>query len=183
MQSFTLFASPWWVNLLVLVPIVLFFACRKDRLSFTRRDLVATAIFGIAFGFVEAAVVVYLRTILGFIPVSSDQLVQVTNVLPQNLFAVEFVREIATIVMLGSIGALVGRGFKERFAIFLWAFAFWDIFYYIWLLYLVKWPSSLMTSDVLFLVPVPWLSQVWFPILVSLLSIFAVVLSVKNDRK
>ena len=182
MQSFTLLASPWWVNLLLLIPIVLFFAYRKDRLSLTRKDLVVTAIFGIAFGFVEAAVVVYLRTILGFIPVSSDQLVQVTNVLPQNLFAVEFLREIATIIMLGSIGALVGRGFKERFAIFLWAFAFWDLFYYVWLWYLIKWPLSLTTSDVLFLVPVPWLSQVWFPCLVSLLSIVAILLSVKSKK-
>lgn len=174
MENFQLFASPWWVNLLILVPVVLFLSCRKNKLSISRKNLVVTALFGVAFGFVEAAVVVYLRTILGFIPISSNELVQVTNVLPQNLLAVEFLREIATIVMLVSVALLVGKKFKERFSIFLFVFAFWDFFYYVWLWLLIGWPSSLTTSDVLFLVPAPWISQVWFPLLTSFLSIIVV---------
>jgi hypothetical protein len=56
-------------------------------------------------------------------------------------------------------------------------FAFWDIFYYAGLWLIIRWPSSLLTQDVLFLIPTPWIAPVWFPILVSLLAIAAVLLA------
>jgi hypothetical protein len=56
-------------------------------------------------------------------------------------------------------------------------FAFWDIFYYACLWLVIRWPPSLLTDDVLFLVPTPWIAPVWFPILVSLLAIAAVLLA------
>ncbi len=59
-------------------------------------------------------------------------------------------------------------------------FAFWDIFYYIGLWGAIRWPPSLFTPDILFLIPVPWLSQVWFPVLASVFSACAVVLGRKK---
>jgi hypothetical protein len=58
------FAEPWWVNLLLLVPLVSFYAWRNSGLAIANRTLVVTAFFGAAFGFVEASVVVYLRAIM-----------------------------------------------------------------------------------------------------------------------
>ncbi len=195
MNSFTFFASPWWVNLLILAPFIAYYFWREHRLELAGRVLVYAAIFGIAFGFVEAAVVVYLRAAVGLLPgyggtlsdvtrLSSDMFQQVKNVseLPQSLFVIDFFREIATMVMLVSVTLLAVRGKRERWAIFLWTFAFWDIFYYVWLWVLIRWPASLATPDVLFLVPVSWLSQVWFPILVSVLMIKAVFLSRKTKK-
>jgi hypothetical protein len=66
---------------------------------------------------------------------------------------------------------------KERWALFLWMFAFWDISYYAGLWLIIRWPPSLFTQDVLFLIPTPWMAPVWFPILVSLLAIAAVLLA------
>lgn len=43
----------------------------------------------------------------------------------------------------------------------------WDIFYYVWLKALHDWPSSLMSRDLLFLIPVPWVGPVWAPCLIS----------------
>jgi hypothetical protein len=83
-------------------------------------------------------------------------------------------REAATIVMLVVIAWLTGGSWLEKVIFFLWTFAFWDLFYYLSLYILIKWPPTLKTIDVLFLIPVPWIAPVWFPIGVSLLTIIVI---------
>jgi len=196
MSNFILFAHPWWVNLVILIPLVSYYLWRKKRLRISRRVLIITALFGISFGFVEASVVVYLRAAVGLLPgyggtlsdvgrLSADiyQQAQILGELPKSLLRLEVFREIAAIVMLCSVAFVSVKDFRERFAIFIWVFAVWDIFYYAGLWATVRWPASLLTSDVLFLIPVPWISQIWFPITVSVLSIIAVVFSRKPDKK
>ncbi|MBI2007321.1 MAG: hypothetical protein HYS83_01285 [Candidatus Blackburnbacteria bacterium] len=140
------------------------------------------AIFAIAFAFVEAAVVVYLRHIVGFAPleVSKDE---VALVLPgiaflkanaavkiidsRALLNIEMVREAATIVILASVALLAGKKFWDRVAYFFLAFGIWDIFYYLFLRATVGWPQTLADADVLFLLPVPWVGPVFVPVLIS----------------
>ncbi len=191
-EHFQIFAQPWWVNLLILMPIISFYAFRKG-LQISRQALLSAATFGIAFGFVEAAAVVYLRAAVGLLPGYGGTLADVANFsgsifqqaqilaqLPKNLLAMEVLREIATMIMLVSIALLSAKKFKERCAIFLLTFAAWDIFYYVWLWAAARWPQSLLTQDVLFLIPTPWISQVWFPVLVSVLVILAVIINTKS---
>jgi hypothetical protein len=47
----------------------------------------------------------------------------------------------------------------------------WDIFYYVFLWLLMRWPPSLGTWDLLFLIPIPWIGPVWLPILISCMLI------------
>lgn len=154
------------------------------------------ALFGASFGVVEAAVVVYLRAAADVpghhsSPISQPEdpsaayqkAVSSVAQFPQNLRAIEVFREAATMVMLGSVALLAGAGAKERWGSFLWAFAAWDITYYVGLWATLGWPSSLKDYDVLFLIPVPWVAQVWFPLLVSSLTLLAVVLSPNPSRK
>jgi hypothetical protein len=68
MEKLEVWAQPWWVNLLVLIPLATYFAYRRKGLSLERRQLIIIAIFAGAFGFVEAAVVVYLRAAIGLLP-------------------------------------------------------------------------------------------------------------------
>jgi hypothetical protein len=84
-------------------------------------------------------------------------------------------REAATIVMLGSVALLTAAKLSSRAAVFLWTFAIWDITYYAVLWATVRWPLSLRDPDVLFLIPRPWISPVWYPLLVSALAILAVL--------
>jgi len=188
MNEFIHFAQPWWVNLFILVPFVAYSLWRKKGLAISVRTLAVAACFGIAFGFVEAAVVVYLRAAVGLLPgyggtlsdvarLSADlyQNAQLLGELPKSLFVVEALREGATMVMLLSVALLASESLRERCAVFLWIFASWDIFYYAGLWLTVRWPASLLTPDVLFLIPVPWVAQLWFPLLVSALTMAAVV--------
>ncbi len=178
MSGFVLFATPWWVNLLILVPCVPYLLSAKQRIGIGKRRLLEAALFGVAFGFVEAAVVVYLRAATGLL---SAPHAKVIAAFPESLFRIECFREAATMIMLGAIALLAGQSAKERVAAFLWTFAFWDFFYYVWLRLTIGWPSSLFTTDVLFLIPVPWVAQVWFPLLVSGLT--AVVIWLRSaDR-
>ena len=121
------------------------------------------AIFAVAMAYVEAAVVVYLRA-LG---PADGPLAALQTVIPPHLRAAEVWREAATIVMLVAVAALAGRGRWERFLVFALCFGIWDIFYYAWLRVLIGWPASLLTWDVLFLIPVPWVAPVLAPVLVS----------------
>ncbi len=174
-------AQPWWVNLLVAVPLLCLFGLRKG-LEIQKATLVVSGLFGAAFGFVEAAVVIYLRAATGLVPqpYAVDQQLQFANHLSRQLLTVEAGREIATIVMLVCVAVLAGKRIKERVALFLWVFAFWDLLYYFGLWLWVRWPMSLTTPDVLFLIPTPWYAQVWFAYLVSGLTIVAIAISARE---
>jgi hypothetical protein len=136
--------------------------------------LTLLAIFGIAMAHLEGVVVVYLRKILGLLDSDSNQ--ESIGKFPQRYINIEMTREAATIVMLVVIALLAGRTLVEKGVFFLWTFAFWDLFYYLSLYILIKWPQKLTTMDVLFLIPKPWIAPVWFPVGVSSLTILIIVL-------
>ncbi|UCD18565.1 MAG: hypothetical protein JSV44_06585 [Candidatus Zixiibacteriota bacterium] len=136
-----------------------------NRRGYTER-LICLSLFAIAMAYVEAAVVVYLRELYypnGF----SLQMFGI----PANIIAIELFREAATIIMLLTVALTVSRAAWERFGSFIFLMGLWDIFYYVWLKATIDWPSSLFEWDVLFLLPVPWLSPVIAPALVALLMI------------
>ncbi|MDO9548493.1 MAG: hypothetical protein Q7J65_05995 [Candidatus Marinimicrobia bacterium] len=124
-------------------------------------------IFGLAMGFLEAIVVVYLRDI--YYPAGFG--FPMSPVSPQ-MYMVELVREVATILMLLALGFLVGKNGIQKMAYFLISFAAWDIIYYIALKLFLDWPPSLLTWDILFLIPLPWLGPVLAPVIVSLTMIW-----------
>jgi hypothetical protein len=164
MSGFVLLATPWWVNLLILVPAVPYLLSRKGKIRIGRKRLLVAGLFGVAFGFVEAAVVVYLRAATGL---GQGQQVQALIAFPETFLRVECFREAATMIMLGSLALLAGHRLREQVVAFLWTFALWDFSYYAWLRLTIGWPTSLIDSDLLFLIPAPWVAQVWFPLLVS----------------
>jgi len=61
MEKFRLFAQPWWVNLLILVPGAVYLGWRRKGLHLAWRQMLGLTAFALAFGFVEAVVVVYLQ--------------------------------------------------------------------------------------------------------------------------
>jgi hypothetical protein len=179
-------AEPWWVNLAVLIPVGAYLFWRRHPTGITARLLIVLCVFAIAFGFLEATVVVYLRAASGLLPgypgllsdvASSAPQSQLLREVPPSLLSFEVLREAATILMLISIALLAPGKAKSRLAAFLWAFAIWDIIYYVSLWALIRWPQSSTDRDVLFLIPVPWFAPVWFPVLVSLLTVLAVLLT------
>lgn len=130
------------------------------------KKIIVVFIFGIAFAYIEAAVVAYLRTIYypaGF----SFPLVMHYD---RNL-VIEFFRELATLIILVSSGWLLSKKFWEGFAYFLIIFGVWDIFYYVWLKVTINWPASVLDPDVLFLIPMPWIGPVLSAVLISLTMI------------
>jgi hypothetical protein len=136
--------------------------------------LLLLAVFGIAMAHLEGVVVVYLRKALGMLDSESNK-ESIEKISPLYL-KIEMTREAATIIMLVIIACLVGNTWIERGIFFLWTFAFWDLLYYLSLYILIKWPPTLKTIDVLFLIPKPWIAPVWFPIGVSSLTIIAIAL-------
>ena len=132
-------------------------------------SLLATAIvvlaFGVAMGYLEAAVVVYLRAALDL---GSLEVVPAVDPGELDTFAaIEIARELATLVMIATVGWLAGRGGLERLAWAAVVFGTWDIVYYLGLWLTIGWPPALDTWDILFLVPTTWVGPVWAPLAVS----------------
>ena len=196
MGNFKLLAHPWWVNLLLLVPLVAYFLFRREKPQLTSRKLLTSALFALSFGFVEGAVAIYLGVAVGLLTghagslsdvarLSADlhgQQSQTLNNLPPSLLRIEVLREAASMLMLLSVAILAQHKRRERFATFLWIFALWDMGYYVALWATVRWPDSPTSADVLFFIPVPWTSQVWFPILISILT-GAVILATRPRNR
>jgi hypothetical protein len=131
-------------------------------------------LYAVAMAWVEAAVVYYLRTLVGRInPYQANPLPISTG-----LGEAELVREDATLVMLFAVGWLAGATWRSRSAYALVAFGIWDIFYYVFLRVMTGWPTSLLDWDVLFLIPLPWWGPVWAPTAIAFVMVlFGTVVS------
>lgn len=152
---------------------------RPLKVMIQRWCLVAT--LAIAFGYIEAAVVVYLRQIFhseGFaFPIKSFPLSAESG----NLVLVEAGREATTLVLIFAAAILSGGNRPQQVACFMIIFAVWDIFYYVFLKLILGWPASIMDWDVLFLIPVPWAGPVLAPVLISIAMLVVAALILYRD--
>jgi len=125
-------------------------------------------VWGIAFGMIEAAVVIYLRKI--YYPNGFDFPIVWADF---DVALVEIVREFATLVLMWSLATLLHKKLVNKIAVFMIVFGVWDIIYYLFLKLFLDWPASFATWDILFLLPYPWVGPVWPPVVVSLGLIYA----------
>lgn len=140
-----------------------------------RKKALIISIWAIAFAFVEASVVEYLRAIYyplssgGFqFPVLTLEFIQRMGLEHTQRLKIEVVRELCTLIMLVAVGMIAARNRREAWAYFMIAFGVWDIFYYVWLKIFLDWPAGMMTWDLLFLFPVPWVAPVLAPVIISI---------------
>ena len=145
------------------------------------KRIAAIVLFGVAFGYLEAAVVTYLRALHEPVrqryypgrPASELfpllTLDQTRSAAPEEIriIEVEIGREAATLVMLAALAWGVSGNLGQWAAAFAIAFGTWDLAFYAGLKLLLGWPASLLTWDVLFLIPVPWAAPVLAPSLVA----------------
>ncbi len=138
-------------------------------------------LFGIAFGYLEAAVVSYLRALHEparqrfypgrspgeLFPLLTIEQAQAAGPEQPKILIIEIGREAATIVMLAAIALAVADNAGQWAAAFAIAFGTWDIAFYAFLKLLLDWPASLSTWDILFLIPIPWVGPVLAPVIVS----------------
>lgn len=146
-------------------------------LSDTIKRFLIAVVFSIAFGYIEASVVVYLREI--FYPEGFTFPIVMFEAEPlwRRLLLTEIGREVSTILLIFTGAWLFGTNRRQRFAYFLIIFAVWDIFYYVWLKVLLGWPATVTEWDILFLIPVAWAAPVLYPVIISILMlVFAVVI-------
>ena len=154
------------------------------------KKLLAVIIWAVAFAFVEAAVVEYLRALYyplhrgGFLfPLMTAPQIQAMGDEHWRRLLIELGRELSTLIMLAGVGAMAGSNRREAWAYFMIAFGVWDIFFYLWLKLFLNWPTGIMTWDLLFLLPVPWVSPVLAPVLISVTMIGAGLIILWHERR
>jgi hypothetical protein len=150
---------------------------KNSDLSYRSR-FVWLAVFAVAMGFLEGIVVIYLREL--YYPQGFDFPLKL---MPPELVSIEWIREITTLIMLAAVSIIAGRNNLQRLLYFLFTFGVWDIFYYVALKLLIGWPASLLTWDLLFLIPVSWLSPVLAPVICSVTMIALAVLITRKQEK
>jgi hypothetical protein len=133
----------------------------------TRSRWLTVVIFALAMAWVESAVVYYLRSMIHRIVPYQPNPLPVAG----GFGFAEGMRELATMVMLLTVGILAGRNWKSRLGYSAIAFGVWDIFYYVFLKVMCGFPSTLLDWDVLFLLPLPWWGPVLAPVSIALLMI------------
>jgi hypothetical protein len=144
-----------------------------------KKKIIWLSIFAIAMAFLEAAMVIYLRKLYypqGFA-------FPLNPFIEPSILAIEWLREICTIVMLMSMALIAGKSFYQKFAYFLYSFAIWDIFYYVFLKLILNWPVSFLTWDLLFLIPLPWASPILAPVICSLTMIIMAIVIIYLQNK
>jgi len=129
-------------------------------------NLLWVTLFAVAMGMLESSVVIYLREL--YYPAGFQFPLKATSYI---VAVTEIFRELATLIMLLGIGMLAGKSKHQRFAWFIYSFAIWDIFYYVFLYLIIDWPMSLSDWDILFLLPMMWVGPVWAPVFLSVLMI------------
>ncbi len=133
----------------------------------TIKIIIWVTIFSIGMAFIESSVVVYLRAL--YYPKGFNFPLQPIDL---DIGMTEFLREFATLIMLVSIGFIAAKTKLQKFSYFIYSFAVWDIFYYVFLKFLLDWPESFLTWDILFLIPVTWVGPVIAPVICSVAMIF-----------
>ena len=123
-------------------------------------------LFAITMGIFEGAIVVYIREL--YYPHGFDFPITVMN---SQLVNAEIIRELASMLMIVSVAWLAAPTLNRRFGQFLYIFGIWDLVYYLFLKLILAWPESLLTWDVLFLIPVMWTGPVLSPAFVAVLMI------------
>lgn len=138
----------------------------KSSKAVYNKNIIALIIFAVSMGFLEAIVVVYVRELYypeGFeFPLIA---------LPPKIVLIELIRELTTLLMLGSVAWITGRSLVRRLSVFIFLFGIWDIIYYVALKFFLDWPESLLTWDILFLIPITWTGPVLAPVICSVLMI------------
>lgn len=144
------------------------------------RTIFWLSVFAIAMAYLETAIVIYLRELY----FQAD----ILTLFPLKEFTsfdylVELGRETATMIMLWVPAFLVERRNTVRiFAVFVFLFGVWDIFYYIWLKCTIGWPVAWLEWDILFLIPWVWLGPWICPVLISLLFVTWGVFILRSQR-
>ena len=162
------------------------------------RTLLKVAIFSVAFAFVEASVVVYLRHLLGstqpdvgryeilfLVPGIAflEPQTAIKIITDSALLNIERTRELATLIMLAIVAALAGKNARLKVAYFFLTFGIWDIFYYIFLRLTIGWPKALTDLDIFFLLPTPWVGPVIVPVAISSFLIMASLWYLKRSSQ
>ena len=157
--------------------------------------MIALLLFGTAFGYLEAAVVSYLRFLHepvrrrffpdrpsgDLFPLLTRQQVAAADPEQYRVLLIEIGREAATIVMLAGTALAIATDLGSWAAAFVIAFGTWDITFYLFLKALLDWPASPFTWDILFIIPVPWVSPVLAPVLVSAAMIGAGIWHLRRE--
>ena len=144
-----------------------------------RRRWIVVMVFAIAMAWVEAACVVYIRTLVNRIEPYQPDPLPIDGILGN----VELWREAATLVMIGTLALLAGRTWRRRAGYAALAFGAWDIFYYIFLRLISGWPRTPLDWDVLFLLPLPWWGPVLAPVAIALVMMLWGTLATQTGNR
>ncbi|MDZ7797064.1 MAG: hypothetical protein U5N56_08475 [Candidatus Marinimicrobia bacterium] len=132
-----------------------------------KRNIILITGLAILFAYIESSFIVYLHNACygaGFdFPL---------KMMAMSAPWIEIGREFVSLLFILMLAVLAAKHIRQIFAYAALAFGLWDFFYYFWLYVFLGWPESLLSPDLLFLIPLPWTGPVLSPLLVSAALVF-----------
>lgn len=144
----------------------------------TRNKLLILTIYSTSLAFAVASSIYFLR--LHYYPTGFQFPIDPISGTP---LLVEYFRETSSLILIFIASYLIGKNFREKFASFMFIFGVWDIFYYVWLYFLLDWPPSILTWDLLYVIPVLWVGPVLAPLIVCVVLISSALIIFYFENK
>jgi hypothetical protein len=148
--------------------------------------VVTISVCACAIAYVDSIVDIYLRKMLPLSEWQShvkDIPSLVSFLSGHGVFWTEQTRQISFFVLLIAIALLSGSSTRQKLGFFLWGLSVSELFHYISMYLLIKWPRSLGTWDVIALFPQPWVAPVYVPVIISLAMIMCAIFLMREDDK
>jgi len=87
-----------------------------------------------------------------------------------NLLVAEQIRQVAAIALILVIVYMIGKSWFDRLSLLMFVGGLSGMLYYAFLFALLRWPSSLLSKDILVMVPTPVIVPIYMPVLLSALA-------------
>lgn len=132
-----------------------------------KRNIILLAGLAVLFAYIESSIILYLHNAC-----YGGSFDFPLKMMAMSALWIEIGREFVSLLFILLLAVLAAKNIRQTFAYFALAFGIWDIFYYFWLYIFLGWPESLLSWDLLFLIPLPWTGPVLSPLLVSAALVF-----------
>ncbi len=163
---------------------------KKKKSRKTKAKIASLVIISIAMGFLNTVAAFYLRQVynaktllpptgiskrdvifnVGDVTVLNNA-VTLKILVDSSLLVAEEIRQVATVALLIAFVYLLGKDMLDRIGLFIFIGGLSSLLYYLFLFGFTNWPNSLLSKDIIALVPNPIIVPTYIPLVLSVMSL------------
>ncbi|NCO66459.1 MAG: hypothetical protein COW32_00160 [Candidatus Aquicultor secundus] len=163
---------------------------KKKKSRKTKAKIASLVTISLAMGFLNTAAAFYLRQVYNaktLLPPTGisrrdvifnvgditilDKAVALKILVDSDLLIAEEIRQVAIVALLVAFVYLLGKDMLDRVGLFIFIGGLSSLLYYVFLFAFTRWPSSLLSKDIIAVVPNPIIVPTYIPLVLSVVSV------------